>query len=419
MNGPRIELISSGSELLNGGTVNRHAQALGAALDAEGYTLSRDTTIGDQAEEIRDALSEALDRAEVVVFSGGLGPTGDDLTRGVVAEMLGCGVVMHEPSRLRIVERYRFRRKPLNNLVEQHALVVEQAEVLDNAAGLAPGELLRIGGAVLFLLPGPPSEFQAILTDHVMPFLRKRWPCSPVRTIKFHVAGLGESDLLARMHEAKFPFEEINPSFRASPGQVLLTLTHPDEARLTHAGELVQSLLTVRELVALSHDTVASVVADLLTGSGQTLAVAESCTGGGLGEQLTALPGSSRFFVGGVIAYANAVKESLLDVPAELLADQGAVSGPVAAAMAVGVRTRLGADWGVSITGVAGPGGGTDDKPVGLVYIGVAGPEGSVVREIRFGGSRSSIRNFAMRAALNLLREHLVGGCVSMRGRVE
>lgn len=406
---PRIELITSGSELLNGGTVNRHARTLGAALEAEGHMLSRDTTIGDAAADIRDALQGALDRSEVVVFSGGLGPTGDDLTRPVVAEMFGRQVVMHEPSRLRIVERYRARNKPLNNVVENHALVVEGADVLGNAAGLAPGERFDLEGKTLFLLPGPPSEFRAILEDHLLPWLRKAWPAAPVARVKFHVTGLGESDLLARMNEAGFPFHAIEPSFRASPGKVLLTLAHPDPNVLADAERRVASLVTPRELVSRSHDPIEAVVSDLLVAKGQTLAVAESCTGGGLGALLTSRPGSSRFFVGGMIAYANAAKERLLGVPRALLDAHGAVSEPVAAAMASGARMRLGADWGVGITGVAGPDGGTPDKPVGLVYVAVAGPARVTVREIRFGSTRDAVRTYACRAALNLLREEVLG----------
>ncbi|HMP73626.1 MAG TPA: CinA family nicotinamide mononucleotide deamidase-related protein [Kiritimatiellia bacterium] len=404
MTGVRIELITTGSELLNGLALNRHGQTLGRELASRGYGLARDTTVGDDGAAIRDILVGALERADVVLMSGGLGPTDDDLTRGIVADLWGCGVVMDEGSRQRIAERYAARNKPLNGFAEQHALVVEVAEVLENRVGLAPGELLMtMEEKALFLLPGPPREFRAILEDHVLPWIVARHPAEKVPERTFQVLGPGESDVLLRMEQAGFSREGLEIAFCASPGRVLVTLGAGDAVRLEGAARAFEGLFSRGE-IERGHESLEGLVLGRLRRAGRTVAVAESCTGGGLGGLLTSVPGASAVFRGGVIAYANEVKSRLLGVAEDVLVDHGAVSEPVARSMAEGARDRLGADYGISITGVAGPDGGTETKPVGLVFIGVAGPSATEVLRLQAGGDREVIRLWAIQSALNGLR---------------
>lgn len=405
---PRLELVTTGAELLDGRVVNRHAAWLGAKLADIGWDLARDTTVSDDAAAIHDALVGSASRAEVVILTGGLGPTTDDVTRDVVAAWAGSRVVMHEPTRQLVVDSYRQRNKPLNATVERHALVVEGASVLSNRHGLAPGEHLAVGGRHVFLLPGPPREFQGVMNDHVLPWLLATGAARIARVVSFQTAGLGESDIAARLAETSFPGLPVEAAYCAEPGRVSIRLREQDGQAdaLNRATAAVRTALG-EWIYAEADTTMEQVVAAQLTGAGQTMAVAESCTGGLLGQRLTDLPGSSRFFRGGVIAYHNDAKRDLLDVPADLLAAHGAVSEPVARAMAHGARCRLGADWGVAITGVAGPDGGTPEKPVGLVYVACEGASGARTTALRLGGGRGVIRESAATLALDLLRRAL------------
>jgi len=405
---PRLELITTGAELLDGRVVNRHAAWLGAQLAAVGWELTRDTTVSDDATAIHDAVVGAASRAEVVILTGGLGPTTDDVTRDVVAAWAGSRVVMHEPTRQTVIASYQQRNKPLNETVERHALVVDGAVVLANRHGLAPGEHLQVGDRHVFLLPGPPREFQGVMNDHLLPWLTATGAARLARVVAFQTAGLGESDIAARLAGTPFPGLPVDAAYCAEPGRVSIRLREQEG----YADALDQATATVRSVLgewiyAETDITMEQVVADLLIAGGQTMAVAESCTGGLLGQRLTEIPGSSRFFRGGVIAYHNDVKRDLLDVPADLLATHGAVSEPVARAMAHGVRQRLGADWGVAITGVAGPDGGTTEKPVGLVYIACYGAAGCSTAMLRLGGGRGVIRESAATLVLDLLRRAL------------
>lgn len=403
---PCVELITTGAELLNGNVVNRHAQWLGRELAARGWDLVRDTTVADDPAAIREALLGAVARCEVVIITGGLGPTSDDVTREVAAMWLGTGLVMHEPSRHVVREIYARRNKPLNSLVERHALVVEGTEVLANHHGLAPGEYLQKDGRHLFLLPGPPREFQGVMRDHVLSWVEACRIGRATRRQVFQVAGLGESDLVARLVVRGFDEQAVEVAYCAAPSLVTVRLEEKsgladafDRAVMLVREELGDAIFAERE-VGMEH-----VVFDLLKARGQTLAVAESCTGGLLGARITALPGSSTVFRGGVIAYANQVKMGLLGVPETLLASQGAVSDSVARVMAEGVRVCCGADIGVAITGIAGPDGGTLEKPVGLVYIAAAGKGGLLSRELRLAGDRETTREAAVLLALDLVRK--------------
>lgn len=402
---PVVELVATGNELLNGRVLNRHAQWAGGELLKIGWTLAREVSVSDDRLAILESIRDAFTRVNVVLVSGGLGPTSDDLSRDAAAEWAGCGIVMHEPSRQRIRDVYASRSKPLNDLVESHALVVEQARVLENREGLAPGEHIQCENRHLFLLPGPPREFHAVMSDHVLPWLRQTGIGDTGRAHTFQIIGLGESDVAARLNQRGLGHLRLEVAYCANPSHLYIRLREQSG----HASDYDQAVKIIRDelmadLFCENEDHPAQIIVDLLSSRDQTMAVAESCTGGMLGSLITAIPGSSAVFLGGILAYHNKVKSIMLNVPDDSLAKFGAVSESVVTAMADGVRIRLGADIGVAITGVAGPGGGTNDKPVGLVYICASDRNKKIKRELKLGGGRAMIREASCMCALDLVR---------------
>ncbi len=403
------ELVATGAELLNGGSVNTHAQRLGGRLEEVGFRLRRETTVGDEEADIARAVREALARTRLVFVSGGLGPTCDDRTREAVAGMLGRRLRM-DARALELLRRHGERTgRELTESRQRQALVVEGAAVLPNRAGAAPGQRIELDGQTLFLLPGPPPEFAAILDDEIVPWLRRRFPhARPPAQRLFQLCGLPEADAVERLAAAGFSPGPLELAYAASPGRLEIRLVgKPDEAALVagKAEELRRILAPF--IYTEGRKDLAAVVGQRLVESGATLAVAESCTGGGLGRRVTSIPGSSAWFRGGLIAYANDIKIGLLGVPPELLAHEGAVSGPVAEGMARGARERCGATWGLAITGIAGPGGGTPEKPVGLAFLACADAAGVRVERHRFPGDREQVREWAIAYALDLLRRQM------------
>lgn len=404
-----VELISTGTELLDGRVVNAHAQVLARRLETIGFRLVRDTTVPDDLPAIREAVRDALGRVDFVFVSGGLGPTSDDLTRDAVAEVAGAGLVMHEPSREAIRARYARTKRALNDAVERHALVVEGAVVFLNPVGLAPGEELDAGGRRIFLLPGPPHEFAAVLDEHVLPRLEQLGVGRAPDVRVFQICGIGESDIVSRAGEG-FPGPGVEAAYCANIGRIEVRLTAAPGAR----AELERAAAALRErlgahIYAEAETTLEDVIGGLCRERRARLAVAESCTGGLIAHRLTNVSGSSAYFLGGVVAYANDVKVRELGVDGALLARVGAVSDEVARAMAEGVRLRFGADVGLAVTGIAGPTGGSADKPVGLVHIAVADAAGTIAREHRFAGTRVIIKEWSALAALDVLRRRLAG----------
>lgn len=408
----RIELLATGNELLNGRSVNTHARALGGRLTELGLALARETTVPDELDALAGAMREALARAEVLIVTGGLGPTCDDLTRDALAALLGRALVPDPTSLEALRARYRAMGRPLTASRERQALIVEGATALANPVGVAPGQRLDWQGRTLFLLPGPPNEFYAILDAEVLPWLQARVaPEDRLHQQLFMVCGLGESDIVDRLEAGGFQTPEgVALAYCAAPGKLEVRLTAPAARRAAAqtAAETLRRLLAPHSY-AEERIELAECVVRRLRAAGTTVAVAESCTGGLIGHKLTDVPGSSAVFRGGVVAYANEVKQAGLGVPPELLADEGAVSAPVAARMAQGVRERLGADYGLSVTGIAGPGGGTKEKPVGLVYIGLADAQGVRTRRFLFQRDRALNKEWSAQMALDLLRRRLQG----------
>jgi nicotinamide-nucleotide amidase len=405
------ELVSTGNELLSGRTINLHAQAIGSRLGELGLWLARDTTVGDDMVAIQGAVRAALSRVDLVFVTGGLGPTMDDLTRETISSIVHRRIVPDADSLERIRRRYEKTGRAMNESVARHALVIEGAAVLSNSVGLAPGERIAWEGKTIFLLPGPPRELHAVLDEHVVPWIREHVPVPQrpcVRT--FQVCGIGESDIMTRLAKEGFAGGDVLVETCARPGRVEVRLKGRPEGReaVDRAAELLRAAagdhIYVEGAAAMEE-----VVAGLLKARGATLATAESCTGGMIGARVTDVPGASAFYLGGIVAYADAVKTRDLAVDPAVLERCGAVSEEVARQMAAGVRRLLGSSFGLAVTGVAGPSGGSAEKPVGLVYTAVADEGGEAVRQHRFGGNRATIREWSAALALDLLRRRLLG----------
>lgn len=410
------EIICVGSELLLGDIVNTNAQFLAQELALLGIPHYYQTVVGDNTLRIQRAVAIACDRARLLIFTGGLGPTPDDLTHQTLAEFFDVPLEERPEVWEDIQRKYANRGREIAPSNRKQALLPQGAEVLNNPSGSAPGIIWEPRpGLVLMTFPGVPREMHRMWHETAAPYLQQQgWAADPIfsRTLKFW--GIGESNLAEQVNHL---FELENPTVApyASQGTVKLRISARSPSR-AEAEALINPIAEEILKIAGSYhygndeDTLASVVGTLLRQKRQTLSVAESCTGGGLGHMLTSVAGSSDYFLGGIISYDNAIKVGLLGVQPSALEQHGAVSDPVACQMALGVRARLGTDWGIGITGIAGPGGGTEEKPVGLVYIGVAAPDGPVVSHpFRFGALRGRdwIRHLSCCSALDLLRQSL------------
>lgn len=410
------EIIAIGSELLTPHRIDTNSLFLTGALNEIGLAVRVKHVVGDHPDDLHAVLRAALERADVVITTGGLGPTDDDLTREAVARVLGRDLV-DVPEILAIIsERFVRRGARMPDVNRRQARVIEGATWLPNANGTAPGQLLEAGDRVVVLLPGPPRELQPLYNDAVAPVLLERAAGRRLRRRVIKTTGRSESQVeeLAQPIYSRLLNEtpRIDTTILASPGLVELHLSCSgnDEQELDRAlAAAVDRLTAVLGDSAFSVDgrTVEEVVGGLLQARGWRVAAAESCTGGLMMQRLTDVPGSSAWVLGGVVAYDNSVKVSALDVPADQLEAHGAVSEVVARAMAEGVRARTGADVGVGITGIAGPDGGSDEKPVGTVFIAVASDR-TDVRRFLFPGDRTMVRTFASAAALNMVRQHVL-----------
>jgi nicotinamide-nucleotide amidase len=376
------ELICVGTELLLGEILNRNAQFLAQELAQLGIPHYYQTVVGDNVLRLQKALAIACERSQILIFTGGLGPTPDDLTTEAIADFFEAPLEEHPEILEDIAQKFARRGREMTPSNRKQALLPQGAAVLPNRLGTAPGMIWHPRpDLTLFTFPGVPREMQAMWQETAVPYLKNQgWGSDTIysRTLRFW--GISESALA----EQVAPFLTLpNPTVApyASRGEVRLRIS-ARAASEAIATDLIDPIEAQLRQIGGDHcfgsddDSLASVVGDLLRQQGSTVAVAESCTGGGLGHLITSVPGSSRYFQGGIISYANAIKEMLLGVNAQDLATQGAVSDLVAQQMAQGVRSRLGSTWGVAITGIAGPDGGTAEKPVGLVYIGIAGPAG-------------------------------------------
>jgi nicotinamide-nucleotide amidase len=409
------EVLCVGSELLLGNITNGNARWIAEQLAALGVPHQRQMVVGDNRERLMAEVRQAAGRCRVLITTGGLGPTPDDLTTEAIAAAFETPLVEHPEIWAEIQARLSARGRICSPSNRRQAFLPEGAAVLPNPTGTAPGMIWSpVPGFTVLTFPGVPSEMKAMWQHTAAPWLRQSGLAAGViasRMLRFW--GVSESALAEEMADL---LEQANPTVApyAGAGEVKLRIT----ARAEHQADAEALLLPVEREIrrrtgqscfGVDEQSLAEVVLQQLRLRGQTVAVAESCTGGGLGAALAAVPGASDVFLGGVIAYANGVKQGLLGVPAELLQAHGAVSDPVAQAMAEGARRVTGADWGLAITGVAGPGGGSDEKPVGLVHLAIAGPDGCSSEGVRFGTSRGRtwIQTLSAGEALNRLRLQL------------
>lgn len=405
------ELIAVGSELLRYGRRDGNGDWLLERLAEAGVDVVARALVDDDAGRIASQVDAATRRAGLVVLTGGLGPTEDDRTREALAAWWGRPL-RRDPELLReLRERFgRFGRTP-SPAQERQADLPEGAVALDNPVGSAPGLLLSRGDVQVVALPGVPAEMRAMAEAHVLPLARRRAAGAALRTRVLHVSGRLESEVDAAVADL-YEGEGTVLTILAGAGEVHLGLRAegPDAEVAEERLRTLDAELRVRldrDVYGADRDTLAAVAGAALARAGQTLAVAESCTAGLLAAAVTAIPGSSAWFRGGLAVYADDLKTTLAGVPEELLHRHGAVSAPVAEALAAGARTRLRADWGLGITGIAGPGGGSADKPVGLVFVALSGPAKEKVRRLHLPGDRDLVRRRAVSVALDLLRRAL------------
>ncbi len=414
----KLEVLTIGTELVLGHTLDTNAADIARALAAAGGEVVRHTSVPDRPPAIRAALAEALDRTGFVIATGGLGPTRDDMTKVVAAELFGRPLQLDEAVLRQLEARFRRFGRPMPEVNRSQAQVPQGATVLANPRGTAPGLWLEDAkGRVVVLLPGVPREMRGLLVEEVLPRFSARLahdgePPRVVQSRTIRTTGVPESALAERMGDIE---DEITPlTFAYLPGEdgVDLRLTAwslppADAAARLEAGERVVRERAGEHVYGVDGQDLAAVVLDALRASRRRLAAAESCTGGLVGARLTAVPGASDVFVGGVVAYDDSVKRTLLDVPADVLQVHGAVSEETARAMAAGARRRFDVAASVAVTGIAGPTGGTPEKPVGTVWL--AASVGDDLRALRrvFPGDRDEIRNRSAQAVLDLLRRQL------------
>jgi len=410
------EIIAVGSELLTPYRQDTNSLYLTNKLNQIGVEVSFKTIVGDSVENLTQAATVAFSRADVIIFMGGLGPTEDDVTREAVAAALGLPL-RRDPAIIASLEQ-RFAahgwKMASNNL--KQADVIAGATVLPNANGSAPG--LWISGKfdgrskIIMLLPGPPHELKALFEEHCIARLRAKLPAQFIVTRELKITGMGESQCDARVAPIYKPFTDVQTTILAGAGEIQLHLK-------TRAATLDAAQKRVDELVELieaelgdfvfsdNGDSMEQIVGYYLQMRNATLAVAESCTGGLIGERITSVSGSSRYFLGGAVVYSDEMKSELAGVPARLIENEGAVSSKVAVALAEGIRARCATTLGIGVTGIAGPNGGTPEKPVGLVFHALASEGGTEVIERKFAGDRRRIRWFASQQALDMVRRKL------------
>ncbi len=411
------EIIAIGSELLTPFKQDTNSLFLTEKLNQLGVQVIFKSVVGDDSSRLTQVASLAISRADIVIFMGGLGPTEDDLTRECVAKALG--LPLHRDSELveSLEKRFAARGwKMAPNNVKQ-ADVISGATILPNANGTAPGQWItgKYEGQerIVMLLPGPPFELKAMVDEQCLERLRAKLPAQFIATRVLKISGMGESQCDARVAPIYTQYTDVQTTILAGAGEVQLHLLcragslEPAQTRVDELSEKMEEELG-DFVFSDNGDSLEQIVGYFLQMRGATLAVAESCTGGMLSERITSVSGSSRYFLGGAVVYSNELKTSLVDVPESMIERHGAVSAEVAKALAEGIRYRSGSTLGIGITGVAGPGGGSVDKPVGLVFHALASNTGTEVVERKWPGDRQRVRRFASQQALDMVRRKLM-----------
>jgi nicotinamide-nucleotide amidase len=407
------EIIAVGSEMLTPTRVDTNSLWLTDKLNNLGVEVVAKYVIGDDRERLSLTVRQALASSDFVLISGGLGPTEDDVTRDSVALALFREQEFHAPISDAIEARFRKMNRVMPEINKRQAMVIQGAEILSNDRGTAPGQWIEVGGKVVVILPGPPHELKAMFERECLPRLEQLLPPVAIRTLELRISGMSESEL----------DQTISPIYKKYDNPVTTVLAHNGdmqvhfrarcqtveaaESLLAEVGTQVDAVLGER-IYSRTGKPLERVIGEKLVSKGQTLAVAESATGGGLAERITSTPGSSAYFVGGFVTYTRRMKTLFLGVPEELLAQYGAVSKETAQAMAEGARAKTGADWALAITGNAGPTTDGDEAPVGTIYVALAGPEGTEVNHrVWAANDRQRVRAFAGQMALDMLNRKL------------
>lgn len=409
------EIIAIGSELLTPNRLDTNSLFLTAELNRLGFRVTRKAVVGDDRDHLRDVFRAALDRVQLVISCGGLGPTEDDRTRETVAELLGRRMKRDDAILRGIQERFRKLGRTMPEINVRQAMVPDGALPLENHRGTAPGLWIEAGEKIVVLLPGPPQELEPMFAKEVRPRLARRGQRLRLHARDLRITGLPESDVEQRVAPIYREYADagVETTILASPGEIQL---HPqvwsedddDAERLLDEAVERFAFALGENLFSASGETLEDVVAQALQAHHATIAIAESCTGGMLAARFTSIPGSSAYFLGGVVCYSNELKTAWTDVPQEMIEAKGAVSAEVALALAEGIRRRAGAALGLGVTGIAGPGGGTPEKPVGLVHIALAEQKEAKERAFRFPGDRDRIRVQATQAALDMVRRYFL-----------
>jgi len=411
---PVAEIIAIGSELLTPQRVDTNSLFITEHLNNLGLEVVGKQIVGDDRARLEQGIREALARSEFVLLSGGLGPTEDDVTRDAAAAALGRRLEHSAEQEAVLIRRFEQIKRRMAENNRRQAYLIEGAEALPNPFGTAPGQFCRVERGGLFLLPGPPRELKPMVTEQVVPRLRALLPPQVIRVRSFRITGMGESDLDTLIAPVYTKYQNPVTTVLSAPGDLSVHLrarcatAEEADALLREVGDPIAELLGDRVYTTDDGETIEMVVGRLLRDRKATVATAESCTGGLIASRLTEHAGSSDFFKAGFVTYTDDQKRELLGVSREMLEAHTAVSEPVAAAMAAGALERTGADYALSTTGYAGPGGGTEETPVGTVFIGLASPHGVKVTKLRYGLDRYRIRMLASQTGLDLLRRALL-----------
>lgn len=406
----KIEIINTGSELLLGTTLNTHGAWMGLEMMHAGLRVQQQTTVPD-GDAIIHAMQEAMTRSDVLIVTGGIGPTSDDITRAAASQVLGVDLI-EDAVALREIEAY-FKKldRSMADDNRKQAEKPEGAEILSNPHGTAPGifttaELNPSLGCALFLLPGPPGEMQPMFINEVMPRLREMLNSSSNQSMQvLRFTGIGESDFHTQLDQPFAQFADLEVGYCARAGEVDLRLIGPAESRQQAAQFAIETF--GEKCFSTSEESLEEVVIKLLTDTGQSLSLAESCTGGRIANRITDVSGSSAVFTHGYVTYSNQAKQDMLGINPELLKRFGAVSEPVAIAMAEGARKNSGADIAAAVTGIAGPTGGTEGKPVGTVWLAISTPQANIAINAFYPRGRESFKQLVSQKALDLIRLNL------------
>ncbi len=410
----KAEIIIVGEEILSGQTIDSNSAYIARKLANVGIEVVHKTTVGDRHDDMKDAITTAWNRSAVTIMTGGLGPTKDDITKNAICAAFDRKLVLQDEILKKLEDLFRSRNMKMPALAQNQALQPQGADLINNPVGTAPGIVFQDSERFFAALPGVPAEMEAILDQSIVPYLAKRPGRNHIIMRRIRTIGITETGIAELIADLEPTGEKVRLAYLPSYKGVDLRVTSisPNEAEATDSADALAKAITTRigdYVFTIGEQSLPEIVGSLLKSKGKTLATAESCTGGLIAKMLTDMPGSSEFFVGSVVAYSNHIKESVLNVPRDILLEKGAVSHEVAESMAWGVLRLTGSDFAISITGIAGPGGATADKPVGLVYVGYADKSDRVSAEqLKLFGTRQRIRERSAMQALDILRRKLM-----------